>query len=136
MARHPLTNGRDARPSFGRTITTTNPYLGLGAMSERINGRESVDQLDDVGRRIESVIGDQDRSAVEHVRPHWEVVYDAAHAFAAHLVHLHGERRETTSVTVRPDGESVATCLACGTTLQLSHAAATGGDRRAVAAVG
>jgi hypothetical protein len=104
-------------------------------MSERKNGTDSVDQLDDIGRRIEGVIGDQDRSAIEHMRPHWEVVYDAGHAFAAHLVHLHDGQRETTRVTVAPSGESVATCVDCGATLQLAHA--TGGaDRRGVAAVG
>ena len=105
-------------------------------MSEQISGRDPADQLDDIGRRIEGVIGDQDRSVVAHARPHWEVVYDADHAFAAHLVHLHGERRETTSVTVGPDGASVATCQACGTTLALCCASAVGGDQRAVATVG
>jgi len=105
-------------------------------MSERMSGRDSGDQLDEIGRRIEGVIGDQDRSAIAHRRPHWEVVYDAGHAYAAHLVHLHGERRETTSVTTQPGGETVATCLACKATLRLCCATPAAGDRRAVAAVG
>jgi hypothetical protein len=105
-------------------------------MAEQKNGREPVDQLDDIGRRIEGVIGEQDRSVIAHMRPHWEVVYDAGHAYAAHLVHLHGERKETTRVTAGAEGQSVATCLACGATLELCCAAPAGGDRRAVAAVG
>lgn len=105
-------------------------------MSERMSGHDSGDQLDEIGRRIEGVIGEQDRSAIAHMRPHWEVVYDAGHAYAAHLVHLHGERREATSVTVQRNGETVATCVVCNATLRLCCAAPAAGDRRAEAAIG
>jgi hypothetical protein len=106
-------------------------------MSERISGREeSADQLDEIGRRIEGVIGDQDQAVTEHVRPHWEVLYDAAHAYAARIVHLHGERKEATTVGALPNGEAVASCTGCPATLQISRAAPVGGDRRAVAPIG
>jgi hypothetical protein len=105
-------------------------------MTERNNGHEaSADQLDDIGRRIEDVIGEQDAAVAEHVRPHWEVMYDAGHAFAARIVHLHGDRQETTKIIARPDGEAVASCESCSATLQISQAVGTAGDQRAVAPI-
>ena len=106
-------------------------------MTGRNNGHEvSADQLDDIGRRIEDVIGEQDAAVAEPVRPHWEVMYDAGHAFAARIVHLHGDRGESTKIIARPDGNAVASCESCPATLEISRGVASVGDGRAVAPIG
>jgi hypothetical protein len=81
-----------------------------------------AEQTDEIGRRMEKVIDEQDDEVSEHVTPHWELFYDDSQTGAERIVHLHGAEKVPAKVTAHSDGGSVAECNQCGATLEISQA--------------
>jgi hypothetical protein len=89
-----------------------------------IDSHAKADQLDDIGRRMEHMIHEQDGLVSVHSKPHWELVYDDRRQAVAAVLHLHGETKAVATVTASTDGSSAARCATCGESLQISGEAA------------
>jgi hypothetical protein len=89
-----------------------------------IDSHTVTDGLDEIGRRIEHMIQEQDSMVSVPSTPHWELAYDARRERVTTMMHLHGDVKQVAIVFLDANGASEARCTNCGAALQISAKAA------------